>query len=143
LIVRSTDLAILQDVCDVHKDVVGDFDPAVWLARSSNLMFVDEDSQSVALANYEYNQVYTIHWFFTLHGREAIDLADRMAVKLFEDTDAKALRGLTRSDLRHAKITARRLGMKGYGSIVHDGEEYEILCMTKEDFFEKRKTRIK
>jgi hypothetical protein len=138
LIVQSSDPSLLREVCEVHKDIVGNFDSDAWLLRPGNIMYVDEDSKSVAFANFEYPGVYTVHWFFTVHGREAIDLADAMATKLFKETDAKALRGLTRSDLRHAKITARRLGMKPYGTIIHDNREYEILCMTKDEFYNKR-----
>lgn len=103
-----------------------------WLADDRNLMF-DEDG-SVGLLTHEYPGVYSAHWFFKVRGREALSLAKRMLGEVFDNHDGKVVRGLTEVNLRAARWAARQVGMKSYGIMSYPDGDYELFCMTKQEF---------
>lgn len=135
MIERSFDKALLLEVTKDLRHMVAEATLEEWWANPSHLMFVE--GKNVGLATCEYPGVYTVHWYFDVRGRDAIRLAQRMVKNLFENYDAKAIRGLTRVDMKAARWAARQVGMKSMGFVTHaDGVETEIFCATKEEFLE-------
>lgn len=134
MIERSTDVDKLQWAFDMLPPEMMKGDSAEkWLAKPANVMLVEGDN--VGLATYEYPGVYTVHWFFTARGREAIKLARRMFKVMFDEYGAETLRGLTRVDLKAARWLAKQAGLTSYGFVTFkDGDEYEILFITKDEF---------
>lgn len=94
-------------------------------------MYVQDES--VGLARKEYPGVYTVHWFYTVKGRAAINMAKEMLRKLFEETDAVTVRGLTKADLKPARWCARQVGMKSHGVLSVNNEEYELFIIKKDE----------
>jgi hypothetical protein len=131
---RSYNVDVLENAIEPYRDVVGDFNPTNWLADRQNVMI--EHDESVGLATFEYPGVYSVHWFFNYdhRGRKAINLARDMLSKLFKETDAEAIRGLTRTDLKAALWASRKVGMVPHGTVELAGHEYEVFIMTKKDF---------
>lgn len=99
-----------------------------WWSDPRHMMFVE--SGNVGLATFEYPGLYNVHWYFKDRGRKAIDTAKRMIENLFVNYDAKAVRGVIRTDLKASRWACRQVGLKSYGII--DGNE--LFHVTKEDF---------
>jgi hypothetical protein len=112
------------------------FNASTWLANPLNYMVVS--GENVGLATFEYSGVYSVHWFFTARGKEAKKLAIDMIDFLFETTGAKLFRGLTPTEYKAARYMARQVGMKSYGFVETEDGEYEILCMTRSDFYKDK-----
>jgi hypothetical protein len=126
-------LGVLQKAFDRNRNIVGDLSAEQWLSVPENIMYHEGDS--VGLFTYEYPGVYSGHWFFSDHrGREALNLAKKFLGKLFSETPAQAIRGLTDANLRQARWAARQIGMTSYGMITINDKEYELFCMTKKEF---------
>jgi hypothetical protein len=105
-----------------------------WVGDINNFMLVEGDN--VGLATYEYPGVYTVHWFFTARGREALKLAKRMLAVLFESSDARVVRGLTPVDLKAARWLAKQVGLTSHGVLTFaDGKQCELMFVTKEEFY--------
>lgn len=104
-----------------------------WINNHDNVML--EEEGDVGLATFEYPGVYTCHWMFNRRGREALTLARRMCDVMFQEYEAKVLRGLTRTDLKAARWAARQLGMTSYGINNHKEGEHELFIMTKDEFY--------
>lgn len=130
--IRSYDPEIMRKATEGIVDK--DFDFPSWTANEKNVMW-DEDG-SIGLATYEYPGVYSLHWFYRIRGRAAMDLARRMVDDLFTNYDAHSVRGLTPVKNRAARLAARWLGMKSYGVIMTTDGEHELFCMTKKEFYE-------
>jgi hypothetical protein len=110
-----------------------DFDFEGWVNDHHNVMLVLDDN--VGLATFEYPGVYGVHWYFgSARGRKAIELARSMLAWLFNHTDAQAIRGLTKANLKAARWASRQVGMTSYGIVECKTGEHELFCMTKEDF---------
>lgn len=108
-----------------------------WLADHKNVMITDD--KNVGLATYNYPGVYTVHWFFTVRGREALDLAIKMLDYFFKNYDVKTVMGITHEDIRGARWLARQVGLKSYGMIECLDGPNELFCMTKDEFYERQK----
>jgi hypothetical protein len=128
----SPDLPTLKKLFSEYSGIVGDVTPEQWLSYPKNMMYREGDS--VALATYEYPGMYTLHWFFKVRGREALNLARKMLTIFFKESDAKAIRGLTRKDLKQACWAARQLGMTSWGDIQINDDRYELFTLTKDEF---------
>jgi hypothetical protein len=113
----------------------GNIDEELWVGNHDNVMLVEDGD--VGLATFEYPGVYTCHWLFLRRGRDALNLARRMADIMFTEYGAKALRGLTRTDLKAARWAARQLGMTSYGFNNHKEGEHELFIMTRDEFYGK------
>lgn len=139
MITRSFNLDKLLTAVGPYPELnPDDFDWAGWLDYKANYMYVDGDD--VGLATHEYPGLYTVHWFFTnSRGRKALDLAKEMLHRLFEDADAKAVRGLTKATLRAARWASRQVGFKSYGLIETKDGEHELFYMTKDEFYSNKK----
>lgn len=96
--------------------------------------------ENVGLATYELPGVYNIHWYYNVRGRQALDLATAMLVKLFNDYDAQVIRGIVRVDLKPSRWGARQVGLKSLGIFRYeDGTENEVFYTTKDEFLNKIK----
>lgn len=134
--IRSYDPELLRKKTKDYRDFFPDWLIEPWVNDRRNVVYLEGDN--IGLATFEYPGVYTVHWFFTVRGREAIRLAKKMADRLFQETDAKGIRGMTRSDLKAARWALRQVGMKSLGTVTTDKGEYELSYMTKEQFMEQR-----
>lgn len=133
MIKQSFDLDLLLEVTDlpyIHS-TVDDF--KTWFATPRNLMFTE--GRNVGLATYDGPGHYTVHWYFEVRGRKAIDLARRMIKNLFDNYGALTVRGLIRKDLKASRWACRQVGLKSYGMITFpDGEENELFVTDKDTF---------
>jgi hypothetical protein len=131
---RSFDPKLLREATEDFS-FVSDEVIEPWLADHKNYMYAEGDS--IGLATYEYPGLYSVHWFFTgaHRGRKAIDLAHSMLDALFHDTNAKAVRGLTKVELRGARWACRQLGLTSYGIMDFASGPCELFCTTREDFY--------
>lgn len=118
-----------------------DFTPEdfkTWFDMPRNLMFAD--GENVGLATYEYPGVYSVHWFFKVRGRKALDLGRDMVKNLFENYGAETVRGFIKKDLKASRWAARQIGLRSRGFITfEDGEVSELFISTKEDFLNNLK----
>lgn len=107
-----------------------------WLEDTRNFMYAK--GKSVGLATYEYPGMYNIHWFFSEadRGRKALTLARQMIDALFKDSDAKAVRGITKVELKAARWACRQIGLVSYGIMDFPAGPCELFCITKEQFYE-------
>lgn len=123
---------ILRQVFLEYADEVGDATPEQWLENEENILY--EKDGSVALFTKEYPGVYSGHWFFKARGRAALSLANEFLTRLFTETNAQAIRGLTPQEKPAAKWAARQVGFTSYGNIQINNKDYELFCMTKKEF---------
>lgn len=135
MIERSFDKDLLWEATEelrymLPKEKLDDF----W-SRPHNLMFVEDGN--VGLATLEYPGVYSVHWYFKVRGRDAINLGKRMVANLFENYGAETVRGVISKHLKASRWACRQLGFKSYGFVTYaDGEENELFCATKKEFLE-------
>lgn len=133
MIKRSFDLDLLLRVTDLPHIHSNQDDFKIWFDNTNNLMFAD--GENVGLATLEYPGVYTVHWYFKVRGRDAIELAKRMLKNLFENYGAETIRGIVRVDLKASRWGARQVGCKSVGIFKFaDGEDNEVFIVTKDDF---------
>lgn len=134
MIKRSFDPLVFRNVTADYRDMVSeDFDFESWLNDGNNVMLLSADN--VGLATFEYPGVYSVHWYFkSARGRKALQLAKDMLTWLFSHTDAKAIRGLTKVNLKAARWASRQVGMISYGVIECKSGPHELFCMTKDEF---------
>lgn len=135
--IRSFDPKVFEEAVKPYPNVfkTENFDFKGWLEDLNNIMY--EEDGSVGLCCWEYPGVYTVHWFYKVRGKEALNLARKMIKDLFEDKNVKTLRGLTEVSLKPARWAARQLGFKSYGVETFPQGDYEILILTKKDFYER------
>jgi hypothetical protein len=134
-VIRSYDPELLLEACRRCPtwDDEAEFDPAAWLENTNNVMLTDGDS--VGLATFNKPGSYSVHWFYNVHGRAAINMAREMLRIMFEEYDAKTIRGLTPVSLKAARWLAKQVGMKSYGIVeYHDDQPHEIMIMTRQEF---------
>jgi hypothetical protein len=135
MIIRSYDAELLLKACRRCPtwDDEAEFDPAAWLENTNNVMLTDGDS--VGLATYNRPGVYSVHWFFKVGGRQAINLAREMLGVMFNEHGAEAIRGLTPESIKAARWLAKQVGMKSYGFVeYHDDQPHELMIMTRQEF---------
>lgn len=137
--IRSFNPEDFRKAAEPYPEILSpSFDFESWVGNTNNVMYVEEDG-SVGLCTYEYPGLFTVHWYFKAKGREALNLAVRMLDDLFTNYGAKAVRGLTKVQLKAAKWAARKIGMKSYGVVKFPTGEYELLYMTKDEFYSYNK----
>ena len=141
MIKRSFDPELLRQALAMHPDDQSEVDAEAWIDNERNVMYLD-DSGSVGLLTFEYPGLYNAHWFFRVRGKNAYDLARKMLHKGFQETDMQAVRGLTPMSLPNVRMAARRVGLTSYGQITcSDGKDYELFCMTKDEFYNNKNTK--
>jgi hypothetical protein len=113
-------------------------DPEVWLNTPGNIMY--DVSGSIGLLTFEYNGVRTVHWFFKVRGRAAINLAREMLDDAFTNHGLKLARGITPKGLPAARWGARQVGMTSQGFMDFPRKGLcEVFTLTKEDFYKGQK----
>jgi hypothetical protein len=141
MITRSFDPTVMEKAFapyERYHSPLMDF--SAWVENLNNRMYVNEQGD-VGLATFEYSGVYNVHWFFQSRGKEAIKVAKAMIDRLFKDTDAKIVRGLTPVDVKAARFLAKHVGFTSYGLVEcpeDDGPNEgvcELMLMTKEEFY--------
>lgn len=139
MIHRSYDPIVFRRCTEGHRDFIPeDFDFEGWLA-GPNVMYSSGDS--IGLATLEYPGVYNVHWFFTVRGRDALDLAFEMLDDLFNTVGAEIVRGITKVELRGARYLAKKVGFTSLGVLeFHDGPN-ELMFLSKEAFNDALKLR--
>ena|SRR5690349_4767935 len=127
----------MEEALQLCPGANGDWnDYSGWLEDDRNIMAVD--GKDTGLATYNYPGVYSVHWFFKSRGRDALNQARAMLDWLFQNSDAKAVRGLTKEHIKAARWLARQIGFTSYGIIEFADGPYELFCMTKEEFYNGR-----
>lgn len=106
-----------------------------WLDNHRNVMLVE--GENIGMGTYEYPGLYNVHWFYTVRGREALNLAKEMLDHLFTNYDVQAVRGLTPVEVKGARWLARQVGLTSYGILEFPDGPYELFCMTKDEFYKK------
>lgn len=123
---------------DQCRDIMSGSDCFRVLEKPQNLMFTEGDN--VGLAIYDYDKVYTVHWYFKVRGKEAISLAQDMIGNLFENYGAEVVRGLIKTRLKAARWACRKVGLKSYGFLTFlDNDENEIFFLTKTEYLEMKR----
>lgn len=114
-----------------------DFDFEGWVGNENNVMLVEGESAGMAVM--EYPGVYTGHYFFKVHGRDALRLANKMMNWMIENKEAKVFTGLTPTDRPHAQKFNRLLGFTSCGLVETVRGSEEMFCMTADELKEKQK----
>lgn len=133
MLTERKDLNLLIKATEPVRHISPVEDLETWFESPDNVMLVDGDS--VGLGTLEYPGLYNIHWFYTVRGRQALNLGRDMIRYLFEHKDAKAVRGWIRTDLRASLWAARQIGLKSLGVIEDHKGRNELFFMTKDDFY--------
>lgn len=129
---RSYDVSLLQQAYESNPVPEEPLDYQSWLNNPKHIMLVEGDD--VGLLSWEYDGLYSGHWFFVSRGKKARDVARRMLKTVFEDYGARAVRGITPTQNRAACMMARLVGFKSYGVDVYpSGKECELFIMTKKE----------
>jgi hypothetical protein len=136
-IVEVKDLSLLIKVTEELRDFVPIQDLELWITLPKCHMFVEEGTENVGIATFEYPGVYSVHWYMKNRGRHAIDLAKAMIKNLFENYDAKVIRGVIRQNLKASRWAARQVGMKSLGMIEYKDGLNELFVTTKEEFLKE------
>lgn len=133
---RSFDLDKLIDATSPYPEInPPDYDFEGWLANQDNIMLVE--GKNVGLLSWEYDGVYTGHYFFNSKGKNHLDLARRMVLEAIINHGARLFRGLTPTYNRKALIFNRKLGMKSHGVLETNTGPHELFTMTAEEFLER------
>lgn len=106
------------------------FDPDTWLLIPENLMITDGKG-NVSLFELGSDGIYTGHYFFVVRGKAALSLAREMVTFFFDNTEAKAIRGLTPLQKLGARWMSRQLGFKGHGVVNTENGPCELFILTK------------
>lgn len=107
------------------------FEPEEWLSHPLNLALSDGDG-NVSLFELGSDGIYTGHYFFIVRGKAAKRVATEMLAFFFDNTDAKAIRGLTPLTNLGARWMSRQIGFKGHGVVQTDNGPCELFIITKE-----------
>lgn len=108
------------------------FEDEKWLATPGNIMAVY--GEDVGLATFDYQGLYTIHWFFKSRGKEALIAGKALLQFLFDNTDAVALRGLTAIDNRPARRLAKYFGFETISIEEFWDGPHEVMILYKDVF---------
>lgn len=136
---RLFDPEIMRKATSDYRDMVPEDIIDGWVNNHNNYMYVSGDN--VGLATLEYPGLYSLHWYFkSARGRQAINLARTMMDCLFKDSPAQAIRGLVKDVLKASRWGARQAGLTSMGFVKYPdySGEYELFCMTKEDFYKEK-----
>lgn len=134
MITRSYDPELMKEALSrAPSDMNQGINYEDWLAHPNNIMLVE--GEDIGLVVHNYPGVCTGHWFYKSRGRDALRCGERMIDHLFDKYGMKAIRGITRVDLKAARWAARQVGFTSYGILEMDDGEYELFCLTKDEFY--------
>ena len=138
MIELNRDFDALIKATDQCRDLMSGTDCLRVLEKPNNLMFTS--GSNVGLAIFDYDKVYTVHWYFTARGREAIALAQDMIGNLFDNYGAEVVRGLIKTKDKASRWACRQVGLKSYGLLMFpNNDENEIFILTKQEYNEKKR----
>jgi hypothetical protein len=131
---RSFDQELLIEATECHRDLWPVDNFVQWFEMPNNIMLAE--GRDVGLVTYEFPGCYTVHWYYQdARGRDAIDLGKKMVGFVFENYDAKVLRGLIRTDFKASRWACRQVGFKSYGNLTFaDGDENELFFITRDEY---------
>lgn len=121
----------VNDAVSPYLKNYGGFEPISWLEDQNNLAFTDEKG-NVSLFEKGSDGIHTGHYFFVVRGKAALVLAREMLDHFFEESGAKAIRGLTPLTNLGARWMSRQLGFKGHGVVHTASGPCELFIKTKE-----------
>jgi len=105
-----------------------------WGQQSLNLAVTDND-EDFALFEYEKPFVYYGHLFCANRtGKEAILFGKEALSFLFNNSDAKAVYGLSPYEKRHVRLMMRKIGLKSYGFVNTEKGLMENFIITEQEW---------
>lgn len=128
---RSFDLPLLLEATACHRDRWPEEDFVIWFNMPQNVMLVD--GKNVGLATYMYPGAYTVHWYFKVRGRAAINLGKAMCQKMFDNYDAQILRAIIQEDMKASRWACRQIGFRSVGMMEWPDGVYEVYYLTEKD----------
>lgn len=131
MIHRTFDLPLLIEAteCQRNRWPVEDF--ITWFNLPQSVMLTE--GKNVGLATYMYPGAYTVHWYFQVRGRKAINLGKDMCQKMFDDYDARILRAIIDEDLRASRWACRQIGFRSMGIMEFPDGPAEVYYLTEKD----------
>lgn len=130
---RSFDPEVMRKAFEPHPDIFPtDTSFEDWLANENNVMLVE--GESVGLACCEWPGVYTGHYLYKVHGKEALELAKQMMHWMIDNCGAKAFTGITPVRKRGARLFNRKLGFTSFGILDTERGPHEMFCITADEF---------
>jgi hypothetical protein len=135
MITRSYNKETLLKATEDLRWMNSEADLEHWWSFPNNIMLVDGDD--VGLATYEYPGLYTCHLYFKSKGRQAIKQGRAMLNHLFDNYDAKAVRGLIKMKIPAARWAARQMGWQSLGVAHFPNGDDELFYGTKDNFKDK------
>jgi len=142
MVQRCSDYEYIREKLYPYEDLIGKgFDLEEWLEDDENICLREGDDLGVF--QYEYPGVFTGHYFFESRGRTALTHAQSILKELFVNYGARTVRGLTPTGHVAAKWMNRQLGFKPYGEMEMEEGDYELYCLTLDEFFHKLNDKTK
>jgi len=115
-------------------DEIEGFSEQDWGQQSSNLAVTDND-KDFALFELDLPRVYYGHLFCsTRTGKEAIIFGKQALSFLFDNSDAKAVCGLTPYEKRNVRLVMRKIGLKSYGLVNTEKGLMENFIITEQEW---------
>ncbi len=130
---RTYNLVRVLNAMGPYLPITG-FEPSTWLKNRENIALID--GESVAFFEKELEGVYTGHYFFSVRGREALNLATAMLKEAFTKYDIGIIRGMTPLDKLGARWMSRKLGFKGYGVVHTAVGPCELFILSKKEYMD-------
>lgn len=106
-----------------------------WIKDPRNLAL--EEDGNFGVFEYNWDHVYTGHYFFKVRGKEAKELSIRMLRIAFEEYEMQTVRGLTPIEHRGAVMMTRWLGFEDHGTIDTEAGPCWIFTLTRRQFEDK------
>lgn len=131
---RTKALKVLLDSMEPYLPIK-DFNPFQWLQDDRNICLTNGEG-SVSLFEYD-DGVYNGHYFFSVRGKEAVTLSKECLRIIFEDYDARVVRGYTPVTNRGALWLSRHLGFSPFGFVRIEEEDNQIWLMDRMSYQEK------
>lgn len=129
---RRPALEEVNDAVSPYLEDYGGFEPKAWLEDQTNLAYTDGRG-NVSLFERGSDGVYTGHYFFVVRGKAALVLAREMLSCFWEESGAKAIRGLTPLTNLGARWMSRQLGFKSYGIVCRDDGPCELFILIRNE----------
>ena len=125
--------AIVKTLSPFLHEIKG-FSEQDWGQQSQNLAVTDND-KDFALFEHDLPCVYYGHLFCsTRTGKEAITFGKGALSFLFDNSDARAVYGLTPYEKRNVRLVMRKIGLKSYGVVNTEKGLMENFIITKQEW---------
>lgn len=131
---RTTSYTDIERAVSQYATEITGFDPSDWSDNLNNWA-LSNDNGDIALFEYEYDGVYSGHYFFFSRGKEAVKAAKSLLKSFWTmNEDAKVIRGLTPLENLGARWMNKQLKFKSYGVIKTSVGPCELVILTKEEW---------